>query len=408
MKLIKVAFLCILFGWTRCAFQMANTSVSYLLVSIFRRQFKELADSNGFATTTDFARHVLSLPLEEQMAMLKNHYADKNPGIQEQIETYFELKEETDDEPKSKVPSRTARTSKPCRKTAGKRSGGRQTTQKVKKPAKRQVRKRPQPKEMYFDSEEDDSDDGDSDETDMEEKKVGSRKTHEIISTTEKAGSSRTQREIISTSDIEFMDMSDSDEPMEDPTTGSRQDQFTDLRQEQPSERSKEINNSAKRHLRSGRQLETDKPCADKPMVSTSSTGCQQQNMSFLDDIFLSSPDPKKVRKPPPKKKQSLKQQAAIESLCDEDKPQHTNNDSDDSDQSESMLGIETQNTLWKRNSRYGQKSEQLDAALMEDDGSVFHKYSSSFVVNKNFKKKLYRFDDDKDEILSETLSEDG
>ena len=126
------------------------------------------------------------------------------------------------------------------------------------------------------------------------------------------------------------------------------------------------------------------------------------------------SSDVKNVRKPPFKRKspyrslpKNLRKDHILEDVLEDDLTDSVPDSAEFTTSGTEMgtSGTDPECRLWRKNSKYGLKLEEIDASLEEESQSIFNKYSSSFVANKNFKRKLYQFDAEKGDIFSESLS---
>ncbi|XP_072024091.1 uncharacterized protein [Amphiura filiformis] len=306
---------------------------------IRRRHFEDLAKTKGLSTV-ELANQILSASLlEGQVQLLKDYYTNKHHG--HDLEKYFELKDD-EPEPAAKIPKSRTKTLKQSQLKGSRRvTGGKQSTQTQRRVRTTQQRKRPKPKGFHFESGSE-SDDSDSDDYVAEIKCKRTSRNSEVVKEINKNRTNTGPSPL--SSGAEEMDTSDSmdaldakvthdasgthdslathnalDNPGSDMPENPDQEEFTTLRGQGRN------GTRHDRHETESLSRAVDKTKKDKCNEKSSAvenTSAQDQNLSFLDDIFLTSPSVSKMRKPPPKKKSPRRKDLVVgdEDSLQEDK----------------------------------------------------------------------------------------
>ncbi|XP_038068189.1 DNA excision repair protein ERCC-6-like 2 [Patiria miniata] len=381
---------------------------------IKRHQFGSMAKTLKHPSVRDFAKHILSLPQEQYASLLQDYYASKHLEL-DLAKLYQPLRpgaEELNDAP---AQGRSARRAKPVRARVSRKHGTRT----------RGPRGVGHFESLSEDEEFDDRGngrDGDVEHAERHETERCSDNNGKTFQATVRANrASRTasskQGNLTRTKPTEqqrkratkplaeksviaerphlrarrqVMDSENEDWLREDLNQNEKTDQLFQRRQPKTQNRNKSpsvSNDSSLEHSALSNSSPTTVPKDD--------------NMSFLDEIFLTEKS-KKPPKPPPKKKSPRvppkrttvcfvkgdlsDSDIEMEDLTD---ARLTSIDSIDTD-ARQVLEV-SGGTLWKRNSKFASRQSALEQASVEaqlESQSVFEKYAESFVPNEHFLKR--------------------
>ena len=396
-------------------FELAHLISSFinhhvLIFCLYRCHFEEMAKTLKQSSSSDFASYVLTLSQEQYSVLLKDYYSTKHPQLD--LAQLYEPPKQTSEEQTQHPPSQRKQkdrgklmaTNKPCKKNARGRGKG-------------SVHQGCQ-----FESLSEDDNQRKTNRTKKDDRRKGNKQhvvddvedkvkpsTSKVMSTVcikrkGKQSQIRTkpnEREAVLESSLKneksvdnmnhassHVDDSDDDWLLEDIN--------------QPNKKTDTVCQHCQTQHRNRRSC--DKRCKSSScyagMDSDIPSLHKEENLSFLDDIFLVDRS-NKPHKPPPKKKSPRAQAKTTIFVVKGDLSDSDIEMADLSDmKSSGMCSSETDrhknmphvsDTLWKRNSKFTTRQSVLEQASIEaklENRSVFEKYAESFVQNEHFRKR--------------------